>query len=86
MHNNDKISLEVENLNPDLIRVTESIQSTLYTSYIRLREQKVRDALVKAGWTPPDRPVRVPAGSEFILGDKVFRWTAEGRMERMKAG
>lgn len=86
MHSNDKMSFHVDNMSNDMIRITENFMDRVYTSYINLRESAIREALIKAGWTPPNSPVKVLAGQEFALGNKVFRWTVEGRMERVKAG
>ncbi|RJP48793.1 MAG: hypothetical protein C4586_08765 [Anaerolineaceae bacterium] len=46
-------SFHVDASDPEMIKISEDMMGKSITRYLNLREQAVRDALIKAGWTPP---------------------------------
>jgi len=71
---NDKISSHVDISDPEMISITENAFDHICQKYINLKDQAVRDALIKLGWTPPGEPIVISEGKEFICGMNVMRW------------
>ncbi len=51
--NNKIASFSINAIDPELLKITEDLLGKSYVSYLNLKDQAIRDALIKAGWTPP---------------------------------
>lgn len=55
-------------LSSDVILLETNIRGQIIKEVLRLKEKRVRDALIKLGWTPPwtSKHERMPESGEFI--------------------
>lgn len=50
----DRMELCVENLDDTIFVHTVDLMGQRMTEFVNLKEEKVKEALINAGWTPPE--------------------------------